>query len=134
MGWTNSPQYLKHLQKIRSMNPEKRAVTQGLVDELSGIYAGADMQKQLAAMKTAATEKSRERSLGLAQQRLDYREDLEGDRYDLAKKTYRHEKDMGDTAEILGYANIPLAGLTGYGQYKHKQKLTDLYTGLASKV
>jgi len=134
MGWTNSPQYLKHLQKIRSMSPEKRAVTQGLIDELSGIYAGRDMQKQLDAMKMAATDKARERSLGLAEQRLGYRADLQDDRYDLAKKTYKHEKDMGDTAELLGYANIPLSALTGYGQYKHKKKLTDLYTGLASKV
>jgi len=134
MGWTNSPQYLKHLQKIRSMNPEKRAVTQGLIDELSGIYAGADMQKQLEAMKVAATEKNRERSLGLAEKRLDYRSDLSDQKHDLARKTYRHEKNMGDTAEILGWANIPVSGLVGYGQYKHKQKLTDRYTGLAGKV
>jgi len=114
------------------MSPEKRAVTQGLIDELSGIYADADMKKQLSAMRSASIGKEQERSLELGRERLDLSRS-EG-RYDLAKDRYRHEKDMSDTAEILGWGNIGLSGLTGYGDMKHKKKMTKLYQGLIDKT
>ena len=131
--WTGSPQYLKHLQKIRSMSPERRAVTQGMIDELGSVYADADMQKQLAAMKSAAIGKSQERALELGGERLAAKRELSEGRYDLRKDTYEHQKDMSDTAEILGWGNIGLSGLVGYGDMKHKKKMTKLYQGLMDK-
>lgn len=120
--WQGSPQYLKHLQKIRSLDPSQRAVTRGLIDELSSVYAAKDMQTQLAAMREAAVADERENQLDLGQQRLDLREDAND-----------YAKDQNKTAEILGYANIPLSALSGYGDYRHKKKLTGLYKNLAER-
>jgi hypothetical protein len=69
MSWFESPQYLKSIQKIRAMPPEDKAVTKTLVDELSGLYAGADMQKQLQAMRFATQKKSREDELRVQYQK-----------------------------------------------------------------
>ena len=132
--WTGSPQYLKHLQKIRSMGPEKRAVKAGMIDELASAYADADMRKQLMAMKSAAIGKSQERALELGRERLETGRELSEGQYDLRKDIYRHDKDMSDTAEILGWGNIGLSGLLGYGDMKHKKKMAELYQGLMDRI
>lgn len=120
--WQGSPQYLKHLRKIQNMDPSRKAITRGMIDDLTGMYAGADMQRQLQAMRQASVEDERESRLDLMQ-----------GRHDLAKKQYEHQEDVDRTAEILGYANIPLAALSGYGDMKSKKKMAGLYQGLADR-
>lgn len=119
-----SPQYLKGIRKIQSMQPEDRAVTQHLIDSLSGAYAGADMAKQLQAMKAASLEKERERSLDLAGRRLDLAKTLGEGRLGLQKDYADTRRSENKTAENLGYANLALSGLTGYTDYRNKKNLT----------
>jgi hypothetical protein len=136
MSWFESPQYLKSIQKIRAMPPEDKAVTQTLVDELSGLYAGADMQKQLQAMRFATQKKSREdelrvqrgrldlskQGLGISKDYLDLSGELRGRRQALAEEEFDYGKDAADTAQNLGWANIGLSGLFGYQGMRDKKK------------
>lgn len=123
MNWEGSPQFQKHLQKIRSLSPEKRAVTQGLIDELYGAYAGADMRKQLDAMRSAAYNEDMENRIANQTRRLD-----------MADRALGHDESMNKHAEALGYINMPLSALAGYEDYKHKKSLTDLYKQLREKI
>ena len=111
MGWIDSPQYLKGIQKIQAMSPEDKAVTQTLVNELHGIYADVDMRKQLAAMNQASRSKQMDRHYDLSKERLGMREDIQD-----------FEKDQLKTAEGLGWGNIALSGLSGYADMYHKKK------------
>ena len=95
------------------MNPEDKAVTQTLVNELHGLYADADMRKQLGAMRQASMDKRMDRSLELGEGRLGMTEDI----YDFQKGQYK-------TAENLGWGNIALSGLAGYADMQHKKKLS----------
>jgi hypothetical protein len=136
MTWFQSPQYLKSIQKIRAMGPEDRAVTQTLVDELSGLYAGADMQKQLQAMRFATGKKAEEderrlqgqrldlskEGLGLSREYLDLSGELRGRRQALAEKEFDYGRDAADTAQLYGWGNIGLSGLSGYLNMRDKKK------------
>ena len=133
MTWTDSPQYLKGIQKIRAMSPEKKAVTQTLVNELSAMYAGEDMQKQLTAMRQASTDKARDRSYEMGRGRLDLSRTLGEGELDLAREGIKYAKDEADTAETLGYLNIGLSGVSGLSDIHHKKKQTKLLESLASK-
>ena len=133
MGWQNSPQYLKGIQKIRAMSPEKKAVTQTLVNELSGMYAGDDMRKQLNAMRQATVDKAHDRSYEMGRDRLDLSRTLGEGGLDLTRKGIDYAKGEADTAENLGYLNIGLSGLAGISDMHYKKKQTKLLESLASK-
>ena len=125
MTWFESPQYMKGIQKIKSMSPEDKAVTQTLVNELHGLYADADMRKQLGAMRQAAQNKRMDRSLELSGGRLGLREDA----FDM-------QMGQNRTAENLGWGNIALSGLTGYADMQNRKKLgrsLDRIAGLIPK-
>jgi hypothetical protein len=127
MGWFDSPKYLKGIQKIKSMGPEDRAVTQTLIDELSSLYAGADMQKQLSAMRAGTQKTMHEDQLKSKRQRLDTSRELSEREMALAEKDIEYNKDAAREAEILGWGNIGLSGLFGYQDMKQKKKMADWY-------
>ena len=122
MGWFESPQYLKNIQKIRAMGPEDKAVTQTLVDELAGLYAGADMQKQLQSMRIASDVKEGERAENLASKRLDLSGELGRRRLGMAERDIDYSEGANRTAEMLGWGNIGLSGLSGYLNMRDKKK------------
>lgn len=122
MSWFESPQYLKSIQKIRAMSPEDRAITQTLIDELSGLYADADIQKQLQAQRIALGVKEGERALKLGKQRLDLAGELGRGRLGLARKEFDYSKDANKIAEMLGWGNIALSGFSGWQNMRQKKK------------
>ena len=134
MTWTNSPQYLKGIQKIRAMSPEDKAVTQTLVNELSGIYAGADMQKQLQAMRLASDVKRMDRHADLSERRFDLSSTLRQGEHDLKQEAYKVNKDEMQTAENLGWANIGLSGIAGYSDMKYKKKQAKVLQDIATDL
>jgi hypothetical protein len=123
MGWTDSPQYLKGIQKIRAMSPEDKAVTQTLVNELHGLYADQDMRKQLGAMKQATMNKRMDRDVALGERRLGMKQDA-----------YDFEKDQSKTAENLGWGNMALSGLAGFADMQNRKKHAKNIEGLAKDV
>jgi hypothetical protein len=131
--WFESPQYLKSIQKIRSMDPEDRAVTQTLVDELSGLYAGADMQKQLQAMRFATQKKAQEDTTRLRSQSLDLSKELRGRGQALSEKEFDYAKDQADTAQLYGWGNIGLSGLSGYLNMRDKKREAQRWKTLAEQ-
>ena len=124
MAWTDSPQYLKGIQKIRAMSPEDQAVTQVLVNELHGRYADVDMRKMLGAMNQASRNKQMDRSYELGRGRLDLSTESGRKGLGMKEDIYDFEKDQYKTAENLGYANIALSGLTGYADMRNRKKLS----------
>jgi hypothetical protein len=165
MGWFESPQYLKSIQKIKSMSPEDRAVTQTLADELSGLYAGEDQQKQIQAINFAIGKKAREddrrlqsgrldlskkglglsregleldrdylglsgERLGLKRDYLDLSGEMRGRRQALAEKEFDYAKDEADTAQLYGWGNIGLSGLSGYLNMRDKKKRAEDFKSL----
>jgi hypothetical protein len=134
MGWTNSPQYLKGIQKIRAMSPEKKAVTQTLVNELGGIYAGADMQKQLQAMRIASDVKRQDRHADISERKFDLSSTLRQGEFDLAEDAYKNNKSDMRTAENLGWGNVALSGLTGYANMRHKKKQSKTLADIATSL
>jgi len=133
MGWFESPQYMKNIQKIRAMSPEDKAVNQVLINELHSLYADADMRKQLSAMHQATIDKARERDLELSQGRLDLSRELGNERLGLAQNEYDFQKDQNRTAEALGYGNIALSGLRGYIDMRNRKKLSGQIQSLIDK-
>ena len=134
MSWFESPQYMKGIQKIKRMSPEDKAVTQTLVDELLGLYADADMRKQLGAMRQASTDKAMDRSYELSRDRLDLAGELGGSRLDMNEDVLDFEKDQHDTAETLGWLNIGASGLRGYADMKNRKKMAKQWNSLADYV
>jgi len=134
MTWFESPQYMKAIQKIKSMSPEDKAVTQTLVNELHGLYADADMRKQLQAMRIAAADKQRDRNYELSRERLDLAGELGRGRQGMAEDAYDFQKGQNRTAENLGWGNIALSGLRGYGDMKYRKKLSEELRGLSAKA
>jgi hypothetical protein len=122
-GWLKSPAFLKSLRKISAMPPEQKAVTQTLVDELSGMYAGTEMEKQLQAQRIA---------LGVDRQEHDIK--MRTADLDLTDKNLDFAKDSGGTAEKLGYANIALSGLSGYTDMKQRKKYAGMYEDLIGAI
>lgn len=122
MAWYESPQYLKGIQKIRSMNPGDKAVTQVLVNEWDGLWGGKESEKQLQAMRIASGVRGQEGSLALSRRDLD-----------LSHKNVDFMKDSADTAEMLGYANIGLSGFMGYQDMRQKKKYAKIFEDFAKK-
>ena len=130
MSWFESPQYMKNLQKIKSMSPEDKAVNQVLIDEMHGMYADADMRKQLNAMRQSTVDTSRTRAYELAKDRQELSGELGTRRLDMAQDAYKFDKDQNKTAEMLGYGNIGLAGLSGYADMVNRKKLSGQLSSL----
>ena len=130
MSWFESPQYMKNLQKIKSMSPEDKAVNQVLIDQMHGMYADADMRKQLNAMRQSTVDTSRTRAYELAKDRQELSGELGTRRLDMAQDAYKFDKDQNKTAEMLGYGNIGLAGLSGYADMVNRKKLSGQLSSL----
>ena len=122
MTWFESPQYLKGMQKLRNIDPSKRAIIQTLIDELGGLYAGEDMQKQLQAQRIALQGEVQDKSLELGEKDVA-----------LSRKNLKYMKKSGKTAEALGYADIGISGLAGYADMRRKQQETDFYKSLIDR-
>ena len=116
------------------MSPEKKAVTQTLIDELSGMYAGEDMRKQLQSMKIASGVKEQDRNVDMTGRKIDLNETLRQGEFDLDKKAYKNTKDELNTAENLGYLNIGLSGLTGLGAMHQKKKKAKTLEDIAKEI
>ena len=121
MRWHESPQYLKAIQKIQGMDPQDKAVTQTLVDQLSGMYADRDMQRQLQAMRIASEGKQRERDVRLAEAQQN-----------ISQESFKNQRDANRLATNLGWANIGLAGLRGYADLVNKRKIAGQLSDLAT--
>jgi len=121
---------MKNLQKIKSMSPEDKAVNQVLIDEMHGMYADADMRKQLNAMRQSTVDTSRTRAYELAKDRQELSGELGTRRLDMAQDAYKFDKDQNKTAEMLGYGNIGLAGLSGYADMVNRKKLSGQLSSL----
>lgn len=134
MGWFESPQYLKNMQKIKALGPEDKAITQTLANELSGLYADADMQKQLQAIRFATGAKEGERALKLGQQRLDLSKLLGEGSLGLARKQLSYDKSTGKTGEMLGWGNIALSGLMGWQDMKYRKEEAERDKALMKKL
>ena len=123
MNWTNSPQYMKGIQKLAAMSPEDKRINQFLIEELHGIYADVDIRKQLGAMRQATMGKRMDRSVSMASERMGMAEDV-----------LDFEKGQHKTAEMLGWGNIGLSGLRGYADLLNKKKLTKELGGLTAWI
>ncbi|GAH00188.1 unnamed protein product [marine sediment metagenome] len=122
-SWTNSPQYLKGIQKIRGIDPSKRAVTQTLVNELEGLYAGEEMQKQIRAQQIALRGDRQKHNIKMGEKDIA-----------LSEKNIDFMKDSSNTAELLGYGNIALSGYMGYSDMKQKKEEADWYRSLMERA
>ena len=134
MSWFESPQYMKNLQKIKSMSPEDKAVNQVLIDEMHGMYADADMRKQLDAMRQSTIDTSRTRAYELAKERQDFAGNIGTQKLNMAQDEYDFDKSQNKTAEMLGYGNIGLAGLRGYADMVNRKKLAGQLTGISDWI
>jgi hypothetical protein len=132
--WENSPQYLKNLQKIRALPPDRKAIVQDLVNSLGAAYADRDMQKRLESIRAAATERQRAGNLALANRRLATQKALTERGFDLEQDRIDEEGRTNKIAEGLGYGNIFASGLSGVGDLYQKRKQAKFYKRLARRL
>ena len=134
MAWFESPQYLKGIQKLRNMDPSRAAVTQVLLDELGGLYAQDDIQKQVQASRMALRRDAQDKSIDLGGRRLELSGELGRGELDISKKNIDFMKKSGGTAEALGYGNIFLSGLAGYSDMKRKKEEAAWFKNLMERA
>lgn len=118
------------MQKLAAMTGGDKAVNRVLIENLHGIYADADTRKMLESMRQALTDTARDRNLELSAGRLDLSGELGRGRLGLREDAYDFEKDQRSTAEALGWGNIGLSALRGYGDMWYKNKLAKDLQGL----
>ena len=128
--WLNNPRYQRAVQKMMSLDPTRRAILDTVIADEA--FADAEMRKRLALMTLAARKKAQDRNLTLNEKRMAHDKERANVRYDLASQEFDMQKDDADESEMLGYANIGLAGLRGYTDLKEKNRQTKFLRDLAS--
>ena len=124
----DSPRYMKVLQKMARLNPAQKAIFDaGLVHAQ---FADENMRNQLAGMRDAAVNLSRQRNLETSRERLGLSREAFTADTDLSNRARGFQTKDRRAAEIIAAGGAATDIVHGYQDLKNKEALAKKYQGL----